>query len=304
MRAGGVQTGGLDGANSARVASPPDPKARGQAQAPAYEEEDDGVLVEKLRRGESGALGVLWKRYAALLYTQAARILKNPSETEDVVVEVFEEAWKRVESYRPERARPVAWLLTLVRRRAIDRLRERRSHQRAEEGLQQQELLSGGEEGRSLVEEQVRLGDLRGVLEEALGDLPKEQRLTVCLVYYEGCTQREISERMRAPIGTVKSRLEMGLRKLREALRRREAGYPGEWDGGMSSRWQGLGAVGLTKENSAVGKPFWRRALSLWTGALGQREPRRTQKNAPNDSHSKAQSADSQPPDSAGAESG
>ena len=210
-------------------------------------EGDDGWLVEKMKGGEGWALGVLWKRYAALLYTQAARILHNPAETEDVVVEVFEEAWKRVENYRPERARPVAWLLTLVRRRAIDRLRQRRSSQRAEERLQEDG--AGEEEGRCLVDEQVRLRDLRGLLDLALRDLPVEQRMTVCLAYYEGCTQREIARRTCAPMGTVKSRLEMALRKLREALCRRQAGYPCE------QTWI---PAGKARE------PFWKKTFAVW----------------------------------------
>jgi RNA polymerase sigma-70 factor (ECF subfamily) len=214
-------------------------------------EVDDGCLVEKLRCGEGWALGVLWKRYAALLYTQAARILHNPAETEDVVAEVFEEAWKRVESYRPERARPVAWLLTLARRRAIDRLRQRRSSQRMEERLQREEGVAQ-EAVCCSVEEQVRLQDLRGMLQEALLDLPAEQRLTVCLAYYEGCTQREIARRTCTPMGTVKSRLEMALRKLRDALRRREGGYPFE------QPWV----------DQSSGQSFWRKTWDAMGGRL------------------------------------
>lgn len=203
------------------------------------EEADDSEIVSAIRRGEAHALRILWDRYAALLYGQAGRILNNSAETEDVVAEVFEEAWKRVDSYRPERARPVAWLLTLARRRAIDRLRERQSYQRAGERLQKEELQHGNG-SKNEVDDQIGLSDLRRILQSALEELPKEQRMAVWMAYYEGLTQREISERTETPIGTVKSRLEMGLRKMREGIRRQRAIYPDEET--SSPRAMGRGA--------------------------------------------------------------
>jgi RNA polymerase sigma-70 factor (ECF subfamily) len=201
-------------------------------------EADDSEIVAAIRRGEAHALRTLWDRYAALLYGQAGRILNNSAETEDVVAEVFEEAWKRVESYRPERARPVAWLLTLARRRAIDRLRERQSYQRAGERLQREEVQNSNG-SRNEVEEQIGLSDLRRILQAALEELPKEQRMAVWMAYYEGLTQREISERTGTPIGTVKSRLEMGLKKMREGIRRQCAFYPDEQTEGLPGRGRG-----------------------------------------------------------------
>ncbi len=199
---------------------------------------DDTELVCRLQRGDSTALAALWSRYAALLYSQALRILNNAAETDDVVAEVFEEVWRRVDDYRPERARPVAWLLTLVRRRAIDHLRERQSYQRAGERLQREE--ERGQEGRNVVEEQVRLSDLRRVLEKALRRLPIEQRRTVWMAYCEGLSQREISKCTDTPLGTVKSRIEMGLRKMREGLGGRNGRFRTGY-GGASEQREGLG---------------------------------------------------------------
>ena len=190
------------------------------------EAEDDAALVCRLQGGDSKALAELWNRYAALLYSQAARILNNPAETDDVVAEVFEEVWQRGANYRPERARPVAWLLNLVRRRAIDHLRERQSYQGAGERMQQE---GGLYEGRNLVEEQVRLSDLRGIWESALNRLPDEKRRTVWLAYCEGLSQREISKCTDTPLGTVKSRIEMGLRKMREGLNGSPPGKSAAW---------------------------------------------------------------------------
>ena len=181
------------------------------------EGESDESVLKRLNAGEQRAMGELWGRYAGLLFSQALRVLHNAAEAEDVVVEVFSEVWRRAGGYHPERARPAAWLVTLVRRRAIDRFRERRSHERAEERLALER--GGGRDANDGIEEQVRLSELRRLLEQALERLPERQREAVCLVYFEGLTQREISKRTRTPIGTVKTRLELGLRKMRERIR-------------------------------------------------------------------------------------
>jgi RNA polymerase sigma-70 factor (ECF subfamily) len=179
--------------------------------------ESDESVLERLNAGEQRAMAELWGRYAGLLFSQALRVLHNPAEAEDIVAEVFSEVWRRASGYHPERARPVAWLVTLVRRRAIDRYRERRSLERAEERLALE--CGDGRESADGNGEQVRLAELRLVLDQALRRLPERQRETVCLVYFEGLTQREISKRTRTPIGTVKTRLELGLRKMRERIR-------------------------------------------------------------------------------------
>jgi RNA polymerase sigma-70 factor (ECF subfamily) len=186
------------------------------ADGAATAESDESVL-QRLNAGEQRAMGELWGRYAGLLFSQALRVLHNPAEAEDVVVEVFSEVWRRAGGYHPERARPAAWLVTLVRRRAIDRFRERRSHERAENRLALES--GGGRVPNDGIEEQVRLSELRRLLEAVLQRLPERQREAVCMVYFEGLTQREISKRTRTPIGTVKTRLELGLRKMRERIR-------------------------------------------------------------------------------------
>ncbi len=189
------------------------------------EEPDEAVLI-RMQAGEPAALSELWSRYAALLYTQALKVLHNPVETEDVVVEVFSEVWQRAAAYHPERARPVAWLVTLARRRAIDRLRERRSYERAEARMAlecgRRHAATGDcceECTNDGPEEQVGLAELRLLLEQALSHLPEPQKQTVCMVYFQGLTQKEIAEKTRTPLGTVKTRLELGLRKMRDRIR-------------------------------------------------------------------------------------
>jgi len=186
---------------------------------------DESLLV-RLQNGEPEALAQLWSRYAGLLYTQALGVLHNPAEAEDVVVEVFSEVWRRAGGYHPERARPVAWLVTLVRRRSIDKLRERRSYEKAgvrmaleNEGAWASGRANGEEIYSEGVEDQVYLSELRTLLEQAMSCLPEQQQETVRLVYFHGLTQKEIAARTNTPLGTVKTRLELGLRKMRERIR-------------------------------------------------------------------------------------
>jgi len=218
--AGDAAGGGPDGAPE--VQSDASAREGGAGPPPT----DESLLV-RLREGEPEALTLLWRRYAGLLYTQALGVLHNSAEAEDVVVEVFSEVWRRAAGYHPERARPVAWLVTLVRRRAIDRLRERRSYEKAGDRLARETrgtaAAAAHHNGEEVccdgVEEQVHLAELRALLEKAMDALPESQKETVRLVYFHGLTQKEIAARTCTPLGTVKTRLELGLRKMRERIR-------------------------------------------------------------------------------------
>jgi RNA polymerase sigma-70 factor (ECF subfamily) len=185
-------------------------------------EDSDEQLVLRIQFGDEEALALLRARYCGLLQSQALRLLRSPEEADDVVSEVFIEVWQRASGYHHEWARAVAWLVTLVRRRAIDRMRVRQRQHKVEVGLSLKQLSCTPDCG-SPVEEEMRLGEIRSVLETALNRLPKEQGRAVWMAYYKGFSQKEISRITRAPVGTVKTRLETGLRKMRQRLSREES---------------------------------------------------------------------------------
>ncbi len=185
-------------------------------------EDSDEQLVLRVQFGDEEALALLRARYCGLLQSQALRLLRSPEEADDVVSEVFIEVWQRASCYHREWARAVAWLVTLVRRRAIDRLRVRQRQRKVEVGLSQKQL-SCTPDGGSPVEEEMRLGEIRTALESALNRLPEEQGRAVWMAYYKGFSQKEISKITKAPVGTVKTRLEIGLRKMRQRLSREES---------------------------------------------------------------------------------
>lgn len=185
-------------------------------------EDSDEQLVLRVQFGDEEALASLRRRYGGLLQSQAIRVLRSREEADDAVSEVFIEVWQRASCYHSERARPVAWLVTLVRRRAIDRLRIQQRQRKIEIGLSEKQIYLMPD-GVSPVEEEMNLAEIRSTLESALNKLPAEQGRAVWMAYCKGFSQKEISKITKAPVGTVKTRLEIGLRKMRQRLAQDES---------------------------------------------------------------------------------
>jgi RNA polymerase sigma-70 factor (ECF subfamily) len=172
-------------------------RAGGEAEGRSQSGEDsDEQLVLRVQFGDEEALALLRGRYGGLLQSQALRVLRSREEADDAVSEVFIEVWQRASCYHSERARPVAWLVTLVRRRAIDRLRVQQRQRKIELGLSEKQMY---------------------LMPDA------EQGQAVWMAYCKGFSQKEISRITKAPVGTVKTRLEIGLRKMRQRLAQDES---------------------------------------------------------------------------------
>lgn len=173
--------------------------------------EDDTQLVQKAARGDSAALATLYDRYAPLLLAVARKMLNDRASAEDLVHDVFLEAWRNADGYRPERASVRTWLLVRLRSRALDRIRSGQVRREVSE-----------ERGGPLADledtEDSWLASDRDRVRAALRQLPAEQREVLELGYYRGLSSSEIAEVMGSPLGTVKSRTAAGLARLRECL--------------------------------------------------------------------------------------
>ena len=183
--------------------------------------EDVGILA-RMAAGDHQAVGELYDRHARTIYALAWRIVGDRGEAEDVVQEVFSQAWRQASRYDPARASVAGWLLMLTRARAIDRLRARRSGrltQPGDQGLTEPPDLLPDQEARAITAEAAA-----GV-RRALEMLPEPQRVPIELAYFSGLTQVDIAERLREPLGTIKTRMRTGLQKLRTAL---QAGEPND----------------------------------------------------------------------------
>jgi RNA polymerase sigma-70 factor (ECF subfamily) len=171
-----------------------------------------------LRRQEA-ALGAIYDRYIRLVYAVALRITGDRETAEEVVQDVFQNVWQAAGSFQPGVGSFTAWLLGIARHRAIDATRSKRERARAREQTLD-EFRPAGEE--LSLEREVDQRLLRDVVRTALDTLPANQRQAIELAYYGGLTRAEIADRLNEPLGTVKTRLRLGLLKLRDLLRQEE----------------------------------------------------------------------------------
>lgn len=173
----------------------------------------DADLLASIGTGEENALIKLYDRHRRILFGLIIRILRNQTEAEDVLQEVFVQIWQQAGAFDSSRGKAVTWLATIARSRAIDRLRFLGSRERTvqQAAAQTIELASDAFEDA--------IGSRRSKLvRAALQELPEEQRKLLLMAYFEGHSQSEIAERTKTPLGTVKTRIRDGMMKLRHNL--------------------------------------------------------------------------------------
>jgi RNA polymerase sigma factor (sigma-70 family) len=171
----------------------------------------DEALVALAARSEQSALAELYDRYGRPAYGLALRVLRDDALAEDAVQDAFLALWRTAARFVPERGKASTWIFTLVHRRAVDLVR--REERRRADTIEQ-----APEQGGGSVEEEALLRFQRERVQNALKKLPDQQREAIELAYYGGFTQSELAERLGQPLGTIKSRMFLGLARLRELL--------------------------------------------------------------------------------------
>jgi RNA polymerase sigma-70 factor (ECF subfamily) len=174
----------------------------------------DDELLALIAQGNDEALGLLYDRYGRLVYSIALRITGDRQSSEEVTQDVFQIVWQHVAGFRASEGSPGGWLVGITRHRAIDETRSRRHKTRAREVSTEDAPLDALRDGSNVERQAVLRTDVRA----ALGDLPTAQREAIELAYYGGMTCNEIASSTGMPVGTVKTRLRLGLTKLRSTL--------------------------------------------------------------------------------------
>ncbi len=171
-------------------------------------------LIAAVVAGDRKALRALYVACSPLVMGIALRILRQRADAEEIVQETFLSVWKRAETYDQTRGTAVSWIVTMARSKAIDRLRARQTALRLMTGAAQ-------EPANAPVPPPLELAEQRQARERvagALAQIPEEQRAAVALAYFDGLSQREIAEHTGQPLGTIKTRMRLGMEKLAALL--------------------------------------------------------------------------------------
>lgn len=180
---------------------------------------DDEALMIRIARGDSQALELLYDRYARTVYGTALRILRNPELAEDIVQETFWRVWRRSSTFESGRGQVASWVFGIARHLSIDELRRQRSRPQQVSDQPDRSVLRDRVDSQMDVATRALEAEQRQVITSALSLLPDEQREVIELAYFGGLSQREIADGLQRPIGTIKTRVRLGLQKLRDILR-------------------------------------------------------------------------------------
>lgn len=192
----------------------PDLDVQANSECRAHDEQLARVIAD-IARGNEQALGLLYDQTSSHVYGLAFRVLNDPMLAEEVTMDVYMQVWRQAGEFDQKRGKPIVWLTVLVRSRAIDRLR---SGQKEREHRQSLDTIEDAPTTKASPEETSAYGEQRRVLQQALASLTYDQRSVIEMAYFGGLTQREIAVQIGEPLGTVKTRVRLGMIKLRNML--------------------------------------------------------------------------------------
>jgi RNA polymerase sigma-70 factor (ECF subfamily) len=179
----------------------------------------DLELMTAIQAEDPEALSVLYDRYNGILKALILRVIHNDAEADDLLQEIFMEIWNQAKNFSAQKGKPLGWMVTLARRRAIDGLRKKQAYARAEERLQNETEQQPDAWVQNVTEAEINLGDTRQLIRQVIDSLPPPQQQAVELAFFRGMSQREIAANTNTPLGTVKTRLELGLKKIYDGLK-------------------------------------------------------------------------------------
>lgn len=179
----------------------------------------DSALFADIAHKKAEALSILYDRHAARLYGLALKILKDPALAEDVLQDLFLYLWQNAEKFEERRGQPLAWMMILCRNRAIDKLRAREKRQSRSAASGEETLAVPSSDESDSPFEIVHSKETLTRIAAAMDELPKEQRTPIDMAFFGGLSQSEIAEKLNIPLGTIKTRIRLGMQKLSDLLK-------------------------------------------------------------------------------------
>lgn len=171
--------------------------------------------IHRIAAGDQQAMGRLYDESCGLVYSLALRILGDAADAEETTMDVYVQVWRNASTFDPGRGSAASWLLTLARSRAIDRIRSGASRKQREQGLDSLHNLASGE---IRPDQATAVDQARRMVRTALEELSPEQREVIELAYFGGLSHSELAERLGQPLGTIKTRIRLGMMRLRTLL--------------------------------------------------------------------------------------
>ena len=195
------------------------PRARTTSPEPEPGAPSDLDLMKAIQAEDPAALSQLYDRYNGILKSLILRVIHNETEADDLLQEIFMEIWNHAKNFSAQKGKPLGWMVTLARRRAIDGLRKKQAYTRAEERLQSETEQRPEAWVHNATAEEIAFSDTRVLVRNVINGLPPAQQQAIEFAFFRGMSQREIAAKTNTPLGTVKTRLELGLKKIYDGLK-------------------------------------------------------------------------------------
>ena len=173
----------------------------------------DQELIEQVKKGDKIAFKQIYSRFSQVTYNLALRILKDKEDAEEVVQEIFLQIWNKAYSYDPGRGAVSTWVVNIARSRSIDKLRTVGYRNKNVE-IDEEKVNSNFDLSRTIEDRD----ESKQVIRQALNSLPEKQRAAIELVYFGGLTHLEAAEELEEPVGTIKTRIRLGVMKLKDKI--------------------------------------------------------------------------------------
>lgn len=180
----------------------------------------DTAMIQKIGNRDVVAFQDFYKKYNGLLYSTIFRVLNDHQDTEDIMQEVLVQIWQKAHLYEPGKGKPLTWVTTMARNRAIDRIRAKQRRSKLNDGFEQ-ESKTVHPEFIEDTRDVLMAKESDEMLKGAVMELSPDQREAIQLAYFGGLTQSEIAEKLQEPLGTVKARIRRGVQRLEQVVKRR-----------------------------------------------------------------------------------